>query len=232
MTSEGHAYVWTWLPGASEPVVAGVLQQQDGELWFTYGRSYLQLADAVPLQPAVRLGNWPGLPLREGPQRPPLPPAHGVIRDSAPGLVGHAGDPAQAGRNRRRRTLDELSLLTYLLESGSNRIGGLDFQTSHDGYTPRSSTAPLEELLEAAARIEQGEAILPRAGRRAGARDGRRGARPKALLRDEYGTEMIAKFSVSTDVFPWMQAEAVGMELARRCGVTDRALAARAGRRA
>jgi len=44
------------------------------------------------------------------------------------------------------------------------------------------------------------------------------GARPKALLVDGV-QQLIAKFSVSTDTFPWMQAEAVGMELARRCGV-------------
>lgn len=218
MSSDRRAYVWTWLAGAAEPVVAGVLQQQGPELWFTYGRSYLRRSDAVPLQPAIRGGNRPGLPLREGPQRPPLPPAHGVIRDGAPDAWGMRvilrrllGTGAQ--------DVDELPLLTYLLESGSNRIGCLDFQASSDRYVARRNTATLEDLLQAAERIEQGKPFSPALDDALVHGTAVGGARPKALLRAEDGTELIAKFSVSTDVFPWMQAEAVGMELARRCGV-------------
>ncbi len=46
------------------------------------------------------------------------------------------------------------------------------------------------------------------------------GARPKATMTDAAtGVQHIVKFSVSNDVFPWIEAEAVGMEIARRCGV-------------
>lgn len=38
------------------------------------------------------------------------------------------------------------SLLTYLLESGSDRIGALDFQASASEYLPRRRSATLEEV--------------------------------------------------------------------------------------
>jgi hypothetical protein len=46
MTFDAHtpyseAYVWVWLPNATEPVVAGLLTQQGPQLVFNYGRSYL-----------------------------------------------------------------------------------------------------------------------------------------------------------------------------------------------
>ena len=61
------------------------------------------------------------------------------------GLKGADADSAQ---------LDEL---TYLLESGSDRIGALDFQLSATEYVPRSSAnVTLDELLQSAERVEKG----------------------------------------------------------------------------
>lgn len=210
MTSD-HAYVWAWLPGATEPVVAGRVDDGDGELVFTHARSYLARDDAIALA-------HDGPSLVEGTQRPPVGlDAHGVIRDAAPDSWG------QQVILRRRLGADaadtaDLSLLTYLVESGSNRIGALDFQPQPDHYEARVTHATLDELVEAGDRMARGlpfSAELDEAltyGSAVG------GARPKALVVDGE-RELIAKFSVSTDVFPWMQAEAVGMELARRCGV-------------
>jgi serine/threonine-protein kinase HipA len=211
MTSEAPAFVWTWLPGAVEPVIAGRVDQVGGELRFTYGRSYLRRSDAIPLQPD-------GLPLEAGQQRPATGlDAPGVIRDAAPDSWG------MQVILRRRIGIDgqdttALPLITYLLESGSNRIGALDFQLSSDEYKDRSAHGTLMELVEAGERLAKGlpfsleldDALTN--GTAVG------GARPKALLVDG-DRQLIAKFSVSTDTFPWMQAEAVGMELARRCGV-------------
>lgn len=53
------AFVWTWLPGASTPVVAGRLDALGDIFSFTYGRSYLARPDAIPLY-------LPELPLRRG----------------------------------------------------------------------------------------------------------------------------------------------------------------------
>ena len=211
MPSDDSAFVWTWLPGANEPVVAGRVYRQGRELRFNYGQGYLSRRDAIALQPF-------GLPLEEGALRPDIGlDAHGVIRDAAPDSWG-----MQVILRRRvgldTQDSDALPLLTYLLDSGSNRVGALDFQTSSDHYEARTTDGTLAELVEAGERLAQG---LPFSlelddvltfGTAVG------GARPKALLVDGV-QQLIAKFSVSTDTFPWMQAEAVGMELARRCGV-------------
>jgi serine/threonine-protein kinase HipA len=212
MPSDDHAFVWTWLPGADEPVVAGRVYQQGRELRFNYGQKYLSRADAIALQPF-------GLPLEEGPQRPAVGlDAHGVIRDAAPDSWG-----MQVILRRRVGTdtldTDALPLLTYLIESGSNRVGALDIQTSSDHYEARTTEGTLNELVEAGDRLARGLPFSPEFDDVLTYGTAIGGARPKSLLVDK-GRQLIAKFSVSTDTFPWMQAEAVGMELARRCGVT------------
>ncbi len=53
------AYVWVWLPGKPDPVVAGRLDRNGVRYDFTYGTSYLGREDAIPLY-------LPELPLRRG----------------------------------------------------------------------------------------------------------------------------------------------------------------------
>jgi serine/threonine-protein kinase HipA len=59
MTSDkgpDEAFVWVWLPGYTEPVVAGRIARDGKRLIFNYGRSYLQRDDAVALYtPELRL---------------------------------------------------------------------------------------------------------------------------------------------------------------------------------
>lgn len=211
MTSD--AYVWVWLPGRAEPVVAGRLVDADGELVFTYGRSYLTRDDAIALAPV-------GPALVTGPQRPPIGMTmHGAIRDAAPDSWGM--------RVIARRVLgaepadtNELPPLRYLVEAGSNRIGALDFQASPTDYEPRGAAgATLAELVEAGDRLARGEAYAAAIDEALTYGSSIGGARPKVLLTDGE-RELIAKFAVTTDRYPWEQAEAVGMEIARRCGVT------------
>ena len=99
MTSE-RLYVWAWLPGASTPIVCGVVEERRGHHRFNYGRSYLENPDAVPLY---------GIPLQQG--AAPLPNGltlHGTLRDALPdawgqhvilqrltGRSGTSGDPAE-----------------------------------------------------------------------------------------------------------------------------------------
>ena len=60
MTSEPEvAFVWVWLPGAVEPVIAGRLDPVGPTVTFTYGQSYLEREDAMPLY-------LPELPLKRG----------------------------------------------------------------------------------------------------------------------------------------------------------------------
>lgn len=216
MTSEvpTQAYVWTWLAGATEPVVAGRITQQGGLVSFRYGRSYLEREDAVPLY-------LPELPLETGRIQP-------QGQRSVPGVIEDAGPDAWGQRVVMRHVLGrdtdqadpaQLGTLTYLLESGSDRIGALDFQESGEVYVPRSEgTATLEELMEAAERVDQGVQLSPELDTALLHGSSVGGARPKTLLRGE-GRKLIAKFSSTTDTYPVVKGEFVAMELARRSGL-------------
>ncbi len=157
MTSDvapaGEAFVWIWLPGATEPVVAGRLARaRDSRLTFNYGQSYLARADAIAIYE-------PELPLRAGLIEPAskmqLP---GAIRDGSPDAWGRRVIINRiGGRDEGELAPAELDELTYLLESGSDRIGMLDFQASATDYVARQrQNATLAELMESAERVERG----------------------------------------------------------------------------
>jgi serine/threonine-protein kinase HipA len=122
-----------------------------------------------------------------------------------------------AGPSRDLET-SEVSELTYLLESGSDRIGALDFQLSADEYVARKSAGTLEEMQQAAERLERGELLSPDLDEALLNGSAVGGARPKALLNDGQ-RKLIAKFSSSTDTASIVKAEGVAMELARRVGL-------------
>jgi serine/threonine-protein kinase HipA len=214
MTSDPtEAFVWAWLPGRTDPVVAGRLDKSDEIIYFTYGRSYLGRPDAIPLYA-------PELPLRQGRIRPMAGLAvAGCIRDAGPDAWGQRVILAEhSGRLTADSDTDDLSLLTYLLESGSDRIGALDFQASATTCQARDSAAPLEELATAAELLEAGQPLSPALGTALLHGTSVGGARPKVLLKDG-DRRLIAKLSSSTDIYPVVKAEAVAMELARRVGL-------------
>jgi serine/threonine-protein kinase HipA len=197
-----------------DPVVAGALDPVGDRLHFVYGRSYLARPDAVPLY-------LPELPLRPGDQPPPDGmDLAGCLADGTPDAWGrriilrrvHGGDS---------RDIDTAALptLTYLLESGTDRIGANDFQPSPEIYVPRETDATLEELLTAADRLQAGEPFSADIDRVLDAGSSVGGARPKATLTADDGRALIAKFSTLTDTYPVVRGEAVAMELARRAGL-------------
>ncbi len=209
-----EAYVWVWLPGASEPVVAGRLHWAGDLIEFNYGRSYLGRDGAVPLY-------LPELPLRSGLIAPrgsltvagciadAMPDAWGqrVIMHHLLGPGSSAADPAA------------LSPFAYMLESDSDRIGALDFQRSPESYVARDEgEASLRELQEAADLVDEGRPLSPGLDRALLHGSSVGGARPKALLRDG-GRRLIAKFSSATDTYPVVKGEFAAMELASRCGL-------------
>jgi serine/threonine-protein kinase HipA len=215
MTSEPtEAFVWTWLPNAQEPVVAGRIELAGGIVRFNYGRSYLARSEAVPIY-------LPELPLRPGTIEPlgglTIP---GCIKDAGPDAWGQRvimqhllgtgaqdGDPAIFGP------------LTYLLRSGSDRIGALDFQERADVYVSRDETsASLADLMEAADRVVEGLPLPPALDLALLHGSSVGGARPKALLKGDRG-DLIAKFSASTDTYAIVKGEFAAMELARRVGL-------------
>ncbi|CAB9495575.1 type II toxin-antitoxin system HipA family toxin [Alteromonas macleodii] len=218
MTSKKNykeAFVWIWLPEEIEPVVAGRLAPNGDNLIFNYGKSYLErIKGAVPIyepELPLRLG---ALPLLDGLNMP------GCIRDSAPDAwgrrviinrrLGHKGDGIDTAQ------LDEL---TYLMESGSDRIGALDFQLSPTEYVPRSvKSVTIEELLESAERVEKGIPLTPELDQALFHGSSIGGARPKALI-EENGTKYIAKFSASNDIYSVVKAEYIAMRLAKLVGL-------------
>jgi serine/threonine-protein kinase HipA len=217
MTSEPQpreAYVWAWLPGATEPVVAGRLDAVGPIVNFTYARSYLGRADRISLYE-------PELPLVEREISPVVGEIAGAIADAGPDSWGQRVILNHRVGRGAEDTVD-LGHLTYLLDSGSDRIGALDFQRSPVDYVPRdrgeAGLAELNRLAESARKIEDGEplsAALDDAllhGSSVG------GARPKALLHDG-SRRLIAKFSSSTDRYAVVKGEFAAMELARRAGI-------------
>jgi serine/threonine-protein kinase HipA len=209
-----EAFVWIWLPGETEPVVAGKLAIDGPQFSFNYGKSYLERPNKIaiydkelPLQPGV-------IPLLDGLNIP------GCIRDGSPdawgrrvlinkkfGAVGGGIDDIQ---------LDEL---TFLLESGSDRIGALDFQLSPTEYQPRdAAAATLEELMASAELVEKGIplpmdlSVALYLGSPIG------GARPKALIQDS-DKKYIAKFSSAADVHSVIKSEFIAMRLAQVAGL-------------
>ncbi len=212
MTSDaGSAFVWVWLPGYVEPVVAGRLDRFGSGFDFTYGKSYLARDDAIALY-------LPELPLEPGRIRPRVGEVAGCIADAAPDAWGRR---VILGRELGSAASDtaRLDLLTYLLKSGSDRSGALDFQVSATDYVPRhDGGATLEELVESAERVESGIPLSDEldAALLHGSSIG--GARPKASLRDA-GRGLIAKFGSSTDHYPVVKGEFLAMELARRAGL-------------
>ena len=221
MTSEKHyneAFVWIWLPEVTEPVVAGRLEVDNGNLLFNYGKSYLERINdkkpAIPIyEPELPLKTGT-LPLLEGLSMP------GCIRDGAPdawgrrviinkilGLKGASTDTTIFGE------------LIYLLESGSDRIGALDFQQSPSEYEPRSTTnVLLEELLDSAARVEKGVPLTSELDMALYHGTAIGGARPKALVEDN-DKKYVAKFSSSTDLYSVVKAEFIAMRLADLVGL-------------
>lgn len=212
MPSESEvAFVWVWLPGAVEPVVAGRLDPVGPIVTFTYGQTYLERENAIPLY-------LPELPLRRGPISPPVGDIPGCIADAGPDAWGQRIILYQlTGRADAETT--ELGPLTYLLRSGSDRIGALDFQTSSREYVPRAiDHAGIDDLAESAERVERGLPLPPELDQALLHGSSVGGARPKALL-DDGNRRLIAKFSSTTDTFPVVQGEFLAMELARRCGI-------------
>ena len=124
MTSkkEKEAFVWIWLPGEARPVVAGRLEADNGNIFFNYGKSYLnRIGNSLP---AIAIYE-PELPLEAGVL--PLPEGltmPGCIRDAAPDAWGRRVIiNKKLGLKGAGIDTTELDELTYLLESGSDRIG-------------------------------------------------------------------------------------------------------------
>ena len=222
-TQYKEAYVWIWLPHETVPVVAGKIEAHGNKLLFNYGKSYLERINDT-CNPAISIYEEE-LPLKEG----GLPLLNGLnmpscIRDGAPDAWGRRviinKKFGLKGKDTDTTQLDEL---TYMLESGSDRIGALDFQQSATDYVARlSANAALDELLnellESAERVEKGVPLTPELDQALFNGSSLGGARPKTSIEDQH-KKYIAKFSISSDIYNVVKAEYIAMRLAEEVGL-------------
>lgn len=213
MTSN-FAFVWIWLPHETTPVVAGKLTRQNNRFIFNYGRSYLNRENAIAIYD-------PELPLQAG--EIPLNNAMIIpscIRDASPDAWGRRVIiNRKFGMRKNDANVDDLDELSYLLESGSDRIGALDFQLSATEYVPRQrKNASLEELQQSASRVEKGVPLTKELDEALNHGTSIGGARPKSLI-DTKDKKFIAKFSSATDTYDVIKGEYIAMRLAAMAGL-------------
>lgn len=211
--------VFIYLPGAIEAVPAGRLSltERGTELIasrFAYGTRYLERANALAVDPVA-------LPLAAGRGGAELwPPAgltlFGALRDAAPDAWGR-----RVIENRLRAPPNGLPESTYLDHAGPYRAGALDIRKT-PASEAEAGTLPslieLEHLKEAAARVEQGEAVPAHLQWFFAGGPSLGGARPKAVLAAD-GREWVAKFPAANDPFDIPTAERATLELAREAGL-------------
>lgn len=207
-------YVWIWLPDETEPVVAGRLAAQGRTYIFNYGRSYLERHNAIPIYDAELPLTSGVIPLVTGLTMP------GCLRDAAPDAWGRRVIlNKRFGKTALQIDPGSIDELSYLIESGSDRIGALDFQLSPTEYIPRfAAGAPLEELIKAAELVEKGVPLTPELAQALQHGTSIGGARPKALVQSD-NHKYIAKFSTSTDLYSVVKAEFIAMRLALMAGL-------------
>jgi len=220
MTSDAYkeAFIWIYLPGETAPVVAGRLEVDGGNILFNYGQSYLGRIggrpSAIPIyEPELPLRAG-ALPLHDGLSMP------GCIRDASPDAWGRRviinKKLGIKGADTDTAVLDEL---TYLLESGSDRIGALDFQRSPTEYVPRGgNNVSMDELIASAERVEKGLPLTPELDQALFHGSSIGGARPKALIQDQ-GRKYVAKFTSTSDLYSVVKAEFIAMRLAFLAGL-------------
>lgn len=213
MTSD-HAFVWIWLPKETTPVVAGKLTRKNNRFIFNYGRSYLNRENAIAIyDPELALQSGE-IPLNN------IMVIPSCIRDASPDAWGRRVIINRKFGNRKNDTnVDDLDELSYLLESGSDRIGALDFQLSATEYVPRQrKNASLEELLQSAERVEKGVPLTKELDEALNHGTSIGGARPKALI-DADNKKYIAKFSSASDTYDVIKGEYIAMQLAKIVGL-------------
>ncbi|MGO4278037.1 MULTISPECIES: HipA domain-containing protein [Cupriavidus] len=214
MTSE--IWVWAWLPGDTEPTLAGRFRHTKlpgggtpryrGE--FVYGRSYLTNPDALALDPVqLRL-------VDRVYETTALEGVFGPMRDAMPDDWG-------------RYVIDRLfgppaDLTGYLLRGEGDSIGNLGFSTSREippktyslpGYDILPLTRGVLRGLQERRHVDPALVGLVRPNTNLG------GARPKMTIGHE-GKQWIAKYPTQEDHgAPIARVERAMLGLAQACGI-------------
>jgi serine/threonine-protein kinase HipA len=211
--------VFIYLPGETEAVPAGRLTMVEQGLQvqasaFAYGRRYAARANALPVDPvalALEVG-------RAGEERVPTAglAMFGALRDATPDAWGR-----RVIENRLRAPPNGLPESAYLDHAGPHRAGALDVRASPTSPLAGSalpSVIDLRHLLDAAARIEEGEPVPAHLEAFFAGGPSVGGARPKAVVAAG-DVEWIAKFPARNDPFNVPLIEHATLELARGAGL-------------
>lgn len=211
--------VFIHLPGEAEAVPAGRLSMIEQGLQvqastFAYGRRYVTRANALPVDP-IALELVPG---RNHEERVPAGglAMFGALRDATPDAWGR-----RVIENRLRAPPNGLPESVYLDHAGPHRAGALDVRetpTSLPAGGALPSVLDLRHLLDAAARIEEGEPVPAHLEIFFAGGPSVGGARPKAVVTVD-GGEWIAKFPARNDPFNVPLVERATLELAREAGL-------------
>ena len=204
-----QAFVWVWLPDATSPVVAGCLSKHNQQVVFNYDRNYLDNHNAISPYSLE-------LPLATG-LLAPKADLHiaGCIDDAAPDSWGQSIIAHSLQMSIPNRPLNPQERLAFLLESGSDRIGALDFQRSPSDYQPRNNPddMQLQSLQEAAEQLMRGERLQPDLEQALIRATSSGGAHPKISVTLD-GQKYIAKFALSNTPYNLVGAEFLAMRLA------------------
>lgn len=216
MTSE--CFVHVVLPGETDFVAAGRFQREADRRGiatgrFVYGKSYLARSNAVPIDPLnLKLSAETYSTTR-------LDGMFGALRDASPDTWGRRVIERRAGKSM----LDEMD---YLLHSPDDRAGALGFGLHAEPPAPRRTFNQTLDL----ARLQSFADLIVRDGQlpqdpdaeqarelmNAGTSMG--GARPKAVVEDDYGL-WLAKFNRKDDDWNEARVERAMLVLARHCGI-------------
>jgi serine/threonine-protein kinase HipA len=232
MTSEATAecFVYITLPGQTEPVTAGRFalsldRRGTPEGRFVYGRSYLERANAVALDPVE---------LKLSPRTYSTAALNGVfgaLRDASPDYWGRRVIQRHLGKAQPGE-------MEYLLYSPDDRAGALGFGLNQ---TPPASKRSFNQTLDLAKVQAIADSIVADDDRPDGDHDAAGaddhaddrdqveklmvigtsmgGARPKAVVENEAGL-WIAKFNRPDDTWNSARVEHAMLILARACGLT------------
>ncbi len=219
MPSKG-CYVYMTLPGQIEAVVCGYFEIRDGRDGsqvgrFIYGKSYLDRADRVEIDP-IRLNRLVGQAVDYAGTSPVFP----ALRDASPDAWGRLLIDREMGGQP-----DEIE---YLLHSPDDRAGALGFGNAPIPPAPKrefNKTLQLKALMDISDEILKGEPLkdtpevrqiqrLQLVGTSMG------GARPKTVVEDDDGVLWLAKFSRPDDAFDNPRVEHAMLLLAGECGLS------------
>lgn len=214
--------VFAHLPGETSALAAGelTLTEEGSRLKassFIYGTRYITRKAALEVDPVAlqfkTKGREPGEVIvpKNSLER------FGAIADGAPDAWGRRVIEAEL-----QAAPNSLPESEYLIRAGTNRVGALDVRPERESQpitSPTLAVNSLEEMADAARRLDSGERISKSILRLLLPGGSMGGARPKAVI-EHKDALWLAKFPAATDGFNIPRVEYATLLLAKKCGLT------------